>query len=64
MKRFCVQLSEFLLSCQRLEEFIQYPFLGEAFGDSAIRITNTYIILSNSGWRGVVDTSLGHDCLE
>ena len=38
--------------------------VSEAFRKRAMRIENIYIILCDSRLLGVVDTSLGHYCLE
>ena len=41
-----------------------FELIYEVFGDSATRIANIYTTLCNSRRHGVVDTSLGYDCLD
>ena len=40
-----------------------FGYIREAFGDSATRIPNIYIISCDNGRHGVVDTSREYDCL-
>ena len=41
-----------------------FGLIPEMFGDGTTYIVNIYTKPCNSRQRGVVDTSLGYDCLE
>ena len=41
-----------------------FGLIREVLGDRDTKLANIYTILRNSGWRGVVDTPLGHDRLD